>query len=163
MAAIPALLASNGSPQTQSPGIAGLLDSPRRRGLKKGLFISLLSFLVVPLIIILSIWLRASPVFAIISTVVLVVGGLLRMIYAMMFESPEQGGISLEANLAAVPKRLVGSKSVKPVLPPGRSVSASEYVSPKPGSWLDTNDLPRGPGSVTESTTRLLERDPDDQ
>ncbi len=43
-------------------------------------------------------------------------------------------------------------------LPPRQSIPANMYNAPRPaGSWRDTNDLE--PASVTESTTRLLEKD----
>lgn len=42
-------------------------------------------------------------------------------------------------------------------LPPQQSMPASSYAPPRAGSWRDTNDLQ--PTSVTESTTRLLDRD----
>jgi hypothetical protein len=43
------------------------------------------------------------------------------------------------------------------VLPPQQSIPASAYAPPRHGSWKDTNDLE--PSSVTESTTRLLEKE----
>lgn len=42
-------------------------------------------------------------------------------------------------------------------LPPQQSIPASAYAPPKAGSWRDTNDLE--PSSVTESTTKLLEKE----
>ena len=42
-------------------------------------------------------------------------------------------------------------------LPPQQSVPASVYATPQHGSWRDTNDLQ--PTSVTEGTTKLLEKD----
>ena len=42
-------------------------------------------------------------------------------------------------------------------LPPQQSVPASVYAPPVHGSWRDTNDLQ--PNTVTEGTTRLLEKD----
>jgi hypothetical protein len=42
-------------------------------------------------------------------------------------------------------------------LPGQQSIPASAYAAPKAGSWRDTNDLE--PSSVTESTTRLLEKE----
>jgi hypothetical protein len=41
-------------------------------------------------------------------------------------------------------------------LPPQQSIPASAYVQPAAGSWRDTNDLQP---SVTEGTTKLLEKD----
>lgn len=163
LAAIAAVLATDGVPQADPPGITGSAASPRRRGFKKGLFTFLLTFLVVPIVVILSIWLRAGPFFVAISAVGLFMGGLLRMVYALMFESAEPVGLTLQENLAAASKRFIGSNKAKAELPPGRSVSASDYVSPRPGSWLDTNDLQPQPGSVIDSTTKLLERESDNQ
>jgi hypothetical protein len=42
-------------------------------------------------------------------------------------------------------------------LPPQQSIPASAYAPPRAGSWRDTNDLE--PSSVTESTTKLLEKE----
>ena len=42
-------------------------------------------------------------------------------------------------------------------LPPQQSIPASMYGMPQPGNWRDTNDLE--PSSVTENTTRHLEKD----
>lgn len=42
-------------------------------------------------------------------------------------------------------------------LPGQQSIPATAYAPPKAGSWRDTNDLE--PSSVTESTTKLLEKE----
>jgi uncharacterized protein with PQ loop repeat len=42
-------------------------------------------------------------------------------------------------------------------LPPQQSIPASAYAPPRAGTWRDTNDLE--PTSVTESTTKLLEKE----
>jgi hypothetical protein len=42
-------------------------------------------------------------------------------------------------------------------LPPQQSIPASAYAPPRAGAWRDTNDLE--PSSVTESTTKLLEKE----
>lgn len=42
-------------------------------------------------------------------------------------------------------------------LPPQQSIPASAYQTPRAGNWRDTNDL--APGTVTEGTTKLLEKD----
>jgi hypothetical protein len=46
-------------------------------------------------------------------------------------------------------------------LPPQQSIPAQAYAPPRAGTWRDTNDLE--PSSVTESTTRLLEKDEERQ
>ena len=47
--------------------------------------------------------------------------------------------------------------SEQSALPPQQSIPAEMYGAPKTGNWRDTNDLE--PASVTENTTRLLDRD----
>jgi hypothetical protein len=42
-------------------------------------------------------------------------------------------------------------------LPPQQSIPVNAYGAPQAGNWRDTNDLQ--PTSVTEGTTRLLEKD----
>ncbi len=44
-----------------------------------------------------------------------------------------------------------------PALPPQQSIPVSAYQAPSAGSWRDTNDLQ--PASITENTTKLLEKD----
>jgi len=44
-------------------------------------------------------------------------------------------------------------------LPPQQSVPASVYSAPQAGGWRDTNDLQ--PTSVTEGTTKLLDKEED--
>jgi hypothetical protein len=132
-------------------------QSPRKRGLKQGLFIFLLSFLVVPLIAILSIAINAEPFAVAIAAILLTVGGLLRVTYALMFESNEPGAMTLEEKLL--------SKSLKkpaesPALPAHHTPPASDYVSPGSGAWRDTSDLGI-PGTVTDNTTKLLEKEQD--
>jgi hypothetical protein len=43
-------------------------------------------------------------------------------------------------------------------LPSSQAVPANEYVAPKAGSWMTTNDLAH-PGSVTDHTTKILEKE----
>lgn len=132
--------------------------SPRKRGLKQGLFIFLLSFLVVPLLAIATIALNVDEPFAVaIAAVLLTVGGLLRMAYALMFES---GVPTLKTGEAiGQPPHLAGVQQIASALPPSRSTPASSYAAPSAGAWRDTNELQHQPGSVTDSTTKLLEKD----
>src|SRR5438128_1800547 len=66
--------------------------SPRNRGLKQGLFIFLLTFLIVPVLAIIAFAIDQQPDAALIAAVVFGVGGLLRMAYALMFESAVAAG-----------------------------------------------------------------------
>jgi hypothetical protein len=49
------------------------------------------------------------------------------------------------------------SAGQRQALPGQQSIPASAYAPPRAGSWRDTNDLE--PSSVTESTTKLLEKE----
>lgn len=57
-----------------------------------------------------------------------------------------------------MPQNLSGAQQQQNALPPQQSVPASSYIPPAPGRWQTTNDL-TAPGSVTERTTKLLEKD----
>lgn len=125
----------------------------KKRGFKQGLFIFLLTFLVVPIISILTIAANAEPFAVVISAILLSVGGLLRMAYALMFEDDEPN----PANFAGQEKKYFGKTKAANALPASQSMPVSAYAPPQHGSWRDTNDLAKP--SVTEGTTKLLERE----
>lgn len=128
-------------------------SSPRTRGLKQGLFIFLLTFLVVPIMAMLMVWLHTTPFALVVSAIALSVGGLLRMVYALLFESKASGGQTLEEEVLTGPQGLAGRPNLK-VLPPLQSVPVSSYGPPQPGHWRDTKDLQID--NVTEGATREL-------
>lgn len=134
------------------------VSTPRKRGLKKGLFIFLLAFLFVPLTAILTLMIDArEPFGVVIVAILLTVGGLLRMAYAMMFESDAPTERTLEGNVYQSAQSLLNKKQNIKSLPPEQSIPAASYVPPTAGNWRDTNDLT--PSSVTESTTKLLQKE----
>jgi hypothetical protein len=116
----------------------------------QGIFIFLLSFLIVPITAMISIALNIEPFLVAIAAVLFVFGGLLRTAYALMFESGAPRG--------PVNENLLPDVRNQAALPPSQSTPASAYTSPA-GAWRDTNDLQRQPGSVTDSTTKLLHND----
>ncbi|MEP7076608.1 MAG: hypothetical protein ABI878_12450 [Acidobacteriota bacterium] len=124
--------------------------SPRSRGIKQGLFIFLLTFLIVPIVAITTVALHLGPFGIPIAAILLFVGGLLRMAYAAMFESATPAGLPAES---PVMNPLRGDSPVN-VLPPQQSFPIESYAAPAAGKWRDTNELQ--PVSVTEDTTRLL-------
>lgn len=130
--------------------------SERIRGLKQGLFIFLLTFLVVPIVAIISVSLNLEPWAVAISAIALFVGGILRMVYALMFESSDNSGAPQVGHAPHINK-LAGPAFGQNALPPQQTYPASNYVAPVPGRWRETNDLQ--PTSVTEGTTNLLEKE----
>lgn len=149
------LLRSGGNSPVAATG-----SSPRTRGLKQGLFIFLMTFLVVPIVAIFTVAIDAAPFAIAISAIALFVGGLLRMAYALMFEEAEPRTTATSDDFLAAAKHHLGKQSAG-ALPPQRAVPASTYAGPKPSAPRDTNDLQ--PVSVTEGTTRLLDKNDPDQ
>jgi hypothetical protein len=129
-------------------------DSPRRRGIKQGAMIMLIGcFLIVPIVGILSQVIGFPEELIGLIAVLGFCGGLVRIIYAAMFEDsyPNYVPFSNESS---------GSFSARPtlnVLPPQQStpIQADFQVA---GKWRETNELVKPP-SVTEHTTKLLNKD----
>jgi len=124
--------------------------SPRKRGIKQGLFIFLLTFLVVPIVAMLSQFVGLRPTLAGVAAVALFMGGILRMIYALMFE---ESAPQVRSNM---PTGIEGGNRPQASLLPQPAHNADQWRQPATGNWRDTNDLQ--PTSVTEGTTRLLEK-----
>jgi hypothetical protein len=136
-------------------------NTPRKKGLKQGLFIFLLTFLIVPLVAIISVALGAPRWGIPITAILLSVGGLLRIAYALMFESNIEEGETLEQSVFAVDHKTLHGRTSQGALPPQQTTPASDYVSPPAaGHWRDTNEL-KTPASVTEDTTKLLQKEHD--
>lgn len=132
-------------------------QSPRSRGLKQGLFIFLLTFLVVPIVTMLTIAANTEPIAVVISAVLLCVGGLLRMAYALLFEEPAPSKQASSDDFLSAAQSHLNRAASAGVLPPQQSIPTSAYAAPKTGTWRDTNDLQ--PSSVVEGTTKLLDKD----
>ncbi|HMJ09487.1 MAG TPA: hypothetical protein VK468_10805, partial [Pyrinomonadaceae bacterium] len=131
-------------------------DSPRRRGFKQGVFMIMLMIVLAPVIgLIFRFGFDMMPWPAGIAVFLLGGGGLLRMVYALFFESGRADGHSLgEAERRPA--------SILPFPQPTRQLKAedgSSYIAPTLFGTPDTNDLE--PRSVTEGTTSLLEKERD--
>lgn len=145
-----------GLPPTLLPAVPAA-PSDRSRGLKQGLFLFLLALVVFPLIGILSVFgLGMRPWPAGVVLFLLAGGGLLRMTYALMFESRFSSGSLPGAGLHIGGGQLPGQREPTS-LPPQQTYPVSQYTSPKSGKWRDTNELE--PASVTDNTTKLLEKE----
>lgn len=152
------VMANDGALPVAAAASTGIsVSSPRKKGLKQGLFIFLLTFLVVPLLSIFTLMLDAEPYAVVIGAIVLTVGGLLRMAYALMFEASEPGENTLEQNVYQSAQSLLNKKKEANALPPQTSFPVDSYAPPGQGTWRDTNDLT--PSSVTDNTTKLLQKD----
>lgn len=117
----------------------------------------LLTFLFVPLAGMISLALNVEPIAAGIAAVFFFIGGLLRMAYALMFESGDPGAPTLEEKALAGMAALKSPQTKHASLLPQSSEPIATFIPPSSGNWRDTNDLQ--PSSVTENTTKLLEKD----
>jgi len=151
------LLPTGGAlPPTLLPAVPSS-SSPRSRGIKQGLFIFLLGLVAFPLLGILSVFLlNVRPWPAGVALFLLAGGGLLRMAYALMFESRYPSGALSGVGLNLGSGQLPG-QTQPTFLPPQQTYPASQYTSPEPRHWRDTNELE--PASVTDGTTKLLEKE----
>lgn len=132
--------------------------SPRRKGLKHGGAWFLLGILVVPILAIFHELLRFPEEFVALAAVIFFLGGILRMIYALLFESGNPAEYTLEENVYFAAQKLRGKSPNVKELPAQQSIPVDAYAPPPTqASWRDTNDLQ--PTSVTEKTTKFLHRD----
>ncbi|HSK71915.1 MAG TPA: zinc ribbon domain-containing protein [Pyrinomonadaceae bacterium] len=145
--ALPQYLASN-KPK-------GML--PRKKGLKQGAMLFFSGILLVPLLAIIVVGILEFEGYLVgIVALLTFLGGILRMIFALLFESSDPSEKTLEENVYESAQTLLNKKQEAKGLPPQQSIPTSAYVPPTAGNWRDTNDL-QNPSSVTEETTRLLE------
>ena len=79
---------------------------------------------------------------------------------ALMFESGEPGSATLEENVATGTGKVLKRKQQKAELK-SASANAEFYSDPKAQRWLETNELAAPPPSVTDNTTKLLQKEED--
>jgi hypothetical protein len=151
------VVANSGIVPTKKTGLFGSSGSKKRRGVMQGTFVFLLTFLVVPLFAMISIAFKLEPFLPAIGVFLFGVGGILRIIYALMFEAGAADLNTFQQGVFPVAGEHRGA------LPPSQSTPASVYTSPAAKAWRDTNDLQYQPGSVIDSTTKLLQKEEQDQ
>lgn len=149
------LLATNGLPL---PGLTNGFatgETPRRKGVRQGGKLILFGIFLIPLMLMLHEIFRAPEELAFFG-VITFLGGLLRLIYALIFEEGpwrRRAGASLPyAPPAALnlPGATAGRAASE--LPPAQSIPTRAYVPP----GFNTAEMSRPP-SVTEGPTRLLD------
>jgi hypothetical protein len=164
MGVVGELLANGGQLQWRPQSHGAGQPSPRTRGIKQGAFLMLSTLVVVPIVIFLGVAMLGMPGELIpLVAVVCVMGGLLRMLYALFFESNVPGDAP-PAQAYAPPvytPNFLGPPQRPPTLPPqqGTPVPAA-YQRPR---RYNTGELAEPPkGSVTDHTTRLLDKQPEE-
>jgi hypothetical protein len=145
---ISAVVASGGQLPMRYVQSASRELSPRSKGVRQGALLMLSTFLIVPIVAILTVSINAAPhIFVPIAAIGCFVGGLLRMLYALMMEDAN-APIDSPQLAAYAPPEAPQLESRRPVA----------QASLNPPAWRprpNTAEI-RTPPSVTENTTRLL-------
>lgn len=132
--------------------------SPRRAGVKRGVVMLLLGTVIVPVLAILNSYQESTPLIEIlvaISAVIFFAGGLMRILYALLFEpGASTAKPDTTASIASGTPSEIGSATRLSALPPAQSMPASNFTPRR----MNTAELVRPP-SVTENTTRLLDEE----
>jgi hypothetical protein len=147
------LLASGGMIATTSDaGTSSKQLSPRRRGYRQGALMLLIAMIATPIMAILAE--AGLPEILIPLTAILFFwGGIIRMIYARIFEEATVGAAQdiPPAYIPPTGPAQFGAGAPQSALPPQRSVPVSNWRQP-----TNTAEIVP-PASVTENTTRLLD------
>ena len=144
----------NGGIPQQLTANAPKQPTPRRRGLKQGGAWFLLGVVLVPILGILSEILNFKDELVGLAAVIFFLGGIVRMIFALIFESGNPADKTIEENVYQTAQKLLNKNPQANALPPQQSIPVDSYTPPRAANWRDTNDLE--PSSVTDSTTKLL-------
>ena len=141
--------------------------SPRQKGIRQGAMMMLSSLVVVPVVLFIGVvMLDFDGVLIPLAGSLCVMGGLLRMLYAIFFESEFQPELPVSAPAYVpppTPPNYLGTPQPhhNNALPPPQvqPVPAQTFRPPR----YDTGELPAHPSSVTDHTTQLLEKRPPEE
>lgn len=131
--------------------------SPRRRGVKQGGSLLLLSLFIIPIFAMFIQATRGPVELVMILGLITFWGGILRMLYALLFESKFPTLAADESLLPKVVQNFLPAGKKSDALPPQQTTPAEFYTSPTRVNWRTTNDLVAP--SVIDHTTKLLERE----
>jgi hypothetical protein len=158
LGAVSEVLAHRGQPPALAPAQGPSPLTPRQKGIRQGAMLMMSTMLVVPLVVFISVFLTGAPQFFIpAAAVICFVGGLLRIIYALMLEESAPPATHAPAHAYVPPPmtpNYLGTPERGSALPPPQGAHAH---APRPPRF-DTGELPPPRASVTDHTTRLLER-----
>ena len=151
------VLAHGGMLPLYQPPAGEKTVSPRRRGVKQGALLMLIGAILVPIFGVMSGFApgRLENVFAFfaaLSAIICFLGGPLRMLFASIFEegAPQyKFPLPSTYNTPAIPQARVSA------LPPAHVNPANQWREQRP----QTAEI-LGPPSVTDSTTKLLDKEP---
>ncbi|MDH3492885.1 MAG: hypothetical protein OEM82_05000 [Acidobacteriota bacterium] len=157
MAGMGEFVRNGGLPVRFQSGAGPDAVSPKKKGLKQGGIMFLSGFIVVPALAILSEMFNVEPVIAGVAALVLFWGGILRMIYALIFQTgqltaPEKAGF-----VDSLRETFLGKERNLGQLPQGQPGPAQQGFEAGAFSWRETDDLdavPREGNSTNRFTGR---------
>jgi hypothetical protein len=155
LGAVTSLLATRGAPLAGFAEGGAVPETPRRKGARQGGKILLIGIFLIPLFALLGELIGETPELGLFGLIV-ALGGLLRLIYALVFEDGPLRRPKSQGQFAYVPPAAAslpsGPARSAAELPPAQGIPARSYAPPR----VDTSEIGRPP-SVTEGTTRLLD------
>ena len=113
--------------------------SPRWRGIKQGIFISLLAFFLIPVLVGLTATGFANPVFFIVIFFLIFFGGIARVIYALLFEVKQQKIFDLSKAV----NNEIGEAQTKLINSPAKGLTAIES-----DGKITAEEIPSGEKSI---------------
>lgn len=159
------LLAGGGRLHWRPPDPAAPAElSPRQKGIRQGTLMMLSTLLVVPLIAILGVAMLDLPgEIVALAAIFCTMGGFLRLLYALMLESSEMPGARPPAPAYVPPPTVpdyLGAPARGTTLPPAHGTPVPAQARPQRYNTGELVEPPRA--SVTDHTTRLLDKQPDE-
>jgi hypothetical protein len=128
----------------------------RKKGLKQGLFMLLLAILISPILMIFAKEMQIRPAMFILSMFILFVVGIVRMLYAKMFEADEPLDESFEQTDFQTAQNILSGKRDPAALPAAQTIPAADFVPPMQGAWRGSDELVFS--NVTDVTTKQLDK-----
>jgi hypothetical protein len=138
--------------------------SPRRKGVKQGGVLLLSGAVIVPILGMFASYSNSSfvEILLALAAIICFIGGPLRMLYAAVFEEPAPNPFRAYGPPAPTPTPMPSPMyAPQQFAPHGQNHALPPPPARSPGSWRPrptTAELANRP-SVTENTTRLLEKD----
>jgi len=158
------VLANHGQLPARAPEAGPRPLTARQKGVRQGAMLMLSTLLLVPLVAIVSAIITGRPeLFVPVTAIICFVGGLLRIFYALLLEGgAEAAPVAPTAQTyvpPAMPPNYLGTPERSTALPPPQSIPVPAQRPPR----FETGEMPLPPkASVTDHTTRLLERQPEE-
>jgi hypothetical protein len=151
---VTAVLALGGQVPTRYAHPGGRQLSPRSKGIRQGAMLMLSTLLIVPIVSIISVFMIGNPEIIVpITAITLFVGGLLRILYALLMEEAVPPIDHDQMAGYSAPATPQFESATRNALPPASANVASNW-RPRP----HTAEIYQPP-SITENTTRLLDKD----